>query len=176
MEINLENANIHSPIFIFDNQNFLISETVQPGTPFGTVYAYDLDNDEIEYEINETQFSIEPTTGVLRLEKPFDSSSPSQYYVNITASDNRSSTPSCLLCPSKTNSTTITIIVTAVNKNSPRFLEPICGKNISFSENNELGANIVNFTVYDGDRAENGAITLSFPSEQLRTAGDYICH
>ncbi|CAF3673561.1 unnamed protein product [Rotaria sordida] len=169
VQINLENDNVHDPIFISNNQTFYISETAQPGTQFGTVYAMDLDNDEILYSINCIQFCIESLTGVLRLEKPFDSSSQSEYFITVTAIDNGSSCSSRPSCRKRTKSINIRIIVTTVNKNSPRFLNQLCGKNISFDENNTIGKEIVTLIVLDNDRGENGLIYISFPSEELRT-------
>jgi len=168
VQINLENANIHRPIFTPDNQTFYISETAQPGTQFGTVYASDADNDIIIYSITSTQFSIGSLTGVLQLELPFGSSSPTEQYVNVTLSDNN---PSCLSSDPSCTESTIRIIITAVNKNSPRFLNQICGQNITFYENNTMNQDIQSLVVFDDDRGENGQITISFPSEQLRTTG-----
>ncbi|CAF0991670.1 unnamed protein product [Rotaria sp. Silwood1] len=169
VQINLENDNVHDPMFIPNNQIFYISEAAQLGTQFGTVYAIDLDNDEIIYSVHCIQFCIESTTGVLRLEKPFDSSSQSEYFINVTATDSGSSCSSRPLCRKRTKSINIRIIVTAVNRNSPRFINPLCGKNISFDENNTIGQEIVSLIVFDSDRGENGLINISFPSEELRT-------
>ncbi|CAF3111050.1 unnamed protein product [Rotaria sp. Silwood2] len=169
VQINLDNDNVHDPIFIPDNQTFYISETAQPGTQFGTVYAIDLDNDEITYSMQCVQFCIESLTGVLRLEKSFDSSSQSEYFINVTVTDSGSSCLSRPLCSKRTKSINIRIIVTVVNKNSPRFLNQLCGKNISFDENITIGQEIEQLTVLDCDRGESGLINISFPSEELRT-------
>ncbi|CAM4780128.1 unnamed protein product [Rotaria magnacalcarata] len=169
VQINLENDNVHDPMFIPENQIFYISETAPVGIQFGTVYATDRDNDDITYTIDCVQFCIESSTGVLRLEQPLDSSSQSEYSLSVTATDSGSS---CLLRPScykRTKSIDIRIIVTVVNTKSPRFLNEICGKNVSFDENNKQGQDIASLIVSDSDRGENGLITILFPSEQLRT-------
>ncbi len=172
VEINLGNYNVHAPIFIPANQTFFISETALVGSLFGTVYATDADNDGIIYSISSTQFSIDPSTGVLQLLTSFQSSSASQYFVTVTGSDDGTSClPAQALCPRFSTSTTITINVTAVNKQSPQFLNQICGSTVSFYENNPIGFNITTIVVYDGDRGANGQITISFPSEQSRTTG-----
>lgn len=171
VQINLENDNVNTPIFIPDVQTFYISETAQPGTQFGTVYAVDPDNDGIIYSMNCNQFCIEPSTGVLTLEKPFYSSSPSEYLIRVTITDDGSSRTPCLACRKRTNSTNIRIIVTTVNAHSPRFLNQLCGKNISFDENNQIGQDIGSLIVSDSDRGENGLISISFPAEDLRTTG-----
>jgi len=175
VQINLENYNVHAPIFVPANQTFFVSETAPIGTLFGTVYATDADNDGIIYSLSSTQFSINPSTGVLQLQQTFLSTSASQYFVTVTASDDGTS---CLplqpACPTFSTTAIITINVTAVNKQSPQFLNQICGSNISFYENNPIGANITSITVYDGDRGENGQITILFPSEQSGTTGKMI--
>jgi hypothetical protein len=55
---------------------------------------------------------------------------------------------------------------------SPQFLNQICGSTVLFYENNAVGSNITSIIVYDGDRGQNGQITISFPSEQSRTTGN----
>ncbi|CAF2958903.1 unnamed protein product [Rotaria sp. Silwood2] len=170
VQLNLENYNVHAPIFIPTNQIFSISETATIGTRFGTVYATDADNDGIIYSISGSQFSIDPSTGVLQLQQTFQSSPASQYFVTVTASDDGASClPARSSCPRFSTSTIITINVTAVNKRSPQFLNQICGSTVTFYESNLIGANITTITVFDDDRGENGQITISFPSEQSRT-------
>ncbi len=172
VQINLQNSNVHAPIFVPANQTFYISETATVGTLFGTVYATDADNDGIIYSINSNQFSIDSSTGVLQLQQTFQSSSASQYLVIVTASDDGSSClPSLPLCPRFSTTKTITIDVTEVNKMSPQFLNQICGSTVSFYENNVIGSNITLIMVYDGDRGQNRQITILFPSEQSRTTG-----
>ena len=173
VQINLENNNVHAPIFVPANQTFSISETAGVGSRFGTVYATDADNDSIIYSISSSQFSIDPSTGVLQLQQTFLSSAAAQYFVTINASDDGSSClPARAACPRYFTLATITINVTAVNKQSPQFLNQICGSTVSFSENNAIGANIATITVSDNDRGENGQVTISFPSEQSRTTGE----
>ncbi|CAF4366800.1 unnamed protein product, partial [Rotaria magnacalcarata] len=170
VQINLQNANVNAPIFQPANQTFSISETAKIGTIFGTVYATDADNDGIIYSMSSSQFSIDSSTGVLQLQQTFQSSPNAQYSVVVTASDDGSSClPSQAACPLFSTSTTITILVTAVNKRSPQFLNQICGSTVSFYESNPVDANITTITVFDDDRGENGQITISFPSEQSRT-------
>jgi len=175
VQINLENYNVHAPIFVPANQTFFVSETAPIGTLFGTVYATDADNDGIIYSLSSTQFSINPSTGVLQLQQTFQSTSASQYFITVTASDDGTS---CLpfqpVCPRFSTTTIIIINVTAVNKQSPQFLNQICGSDISFYENNRVGANITLIIVYDGDRGKNGQINIFFPSEQSRTTGKMI--
>jgi hypothetical protein len=175
VQIDLVNYNVHSPMFIPNNQIFYISEAAQSNTQFGTVYAIDADNDAIGYSITGTgQFSIDRLTGVLRLEQEFDSSVLPEYFVDVIATDDGSSCPPLdFSCTRLSSSTKIQINVTAVNRNSPRFLNQICGKNVSLNENKGPG-DIIQLVVFDNDRDENGMIDISFPSEELRTTGKCI--
>jgi hypothetical protein len=172
VQINLQNSNVQPPVFVPPNQTFSISETALAGSQFGTVYANDPDNDGIIFAIDSGPFSIDSSTGVLKLQRVFQASSASQYFVTVTASDDGSSClPAQALCPRFSTRAIITINVTAVNKQSPQFSHSICGSNISFHESNAVGANIATLVVNDDDRGENGQITISFPSEQSRTTG-----
>ncbi len=170
VQINLLNDNVNSPIFIPENQTFYISETALPGTEFGTVYAMDADNDGIQYSVTDTRFSIDPSTGILRLKRAFPSlPSPEYFDINVTATDDGSSCSSDP-CNERSNSIRIRVIVTSVNRNSPTFLNDICGKEISLRENNIIGAPILSLTVWDEDRGDNGLIDISFPAKQLLTS------
>ncbi|CAF1053785.1 unnamed protein product [Adineta ricciae] len=163
--INLQNYNVNPPVFIPANQTFFISETATVGSLFGTVYATDPDGDGIVYSTTSALFSIDATTGSLRLQQSLPSYAASQYFVTVTASDDGSSClPALPVCPRFSTTTTITINITAVNKQSPIFLNNICGSTVSFYENNAIGANITMMSVYDGDRGANGQVTIVFPS------------
>jgi hypothetical protein len=130
----------------------------------------DPDNDGIKYSVTDTRFSIDQTTGVLRLKRVF-LSIPSEEYVdiNVTATDDGSSCLSDSLCRENSNSINVRVIVTAVNRKSPTFLSDICGKEISLRENNNIKEPIISLTVWDEDRGENGIINISFPPKQLLT-------
>ncbi|CAF0872431.1 unnamed protein product [Adineta steineri] len=167
VQIDLKNDNVHRPRFISDKQEFYISETAEIGTQFGTVYATDDDRDEIFYSTTSTQFSIGLSTGVLRLEHPF---SPGLLVDHFNETITIKDSPCLLsdpLCHSE--SIIITIFIITVNKNSPRFLQNICGTSIQFLENNTRDQTIALLYVYDDDRGENGQINILFPSEQSRT-------
>lgn len=169
VQLNLQNDNVNAPIFVPRSQTFSISETAAVGAEFGTVYATDADNDGITFSIDSSLFFINPSTGVLRLEQAFTTTTP-QYLVNVTASDDGTSClPNQQVCPRFTTRTIITINVTAVNKRSPQFSNQVCGSNVSFFEGNPIGYNVTTLSVFDNDRGENGQITISFPSEQSRT-------
>lgn len=175
VQINLVNYNAHSPIFIPDNPIFYISEGAEPNTIFGTVYAHDADNDQITYSItSSSQFLINSSTGVLRLAQRLDSLTLSEYFVDVTATDDRSSCqPADTSCKTHSNSTQIKIIVTEINRNAPKFLNEACGKNIPLNESSQI-TDVLLLTVLDDDRGENGYINILFPSEESRTTGKFF--
>lgn len=176
VQITLKNDNLDAPHFIPPNPIFYLVETTPAMTEIGAVYATDSDNDGIEYSISHERFSIDPATGVLRLEKDFISSPwTNPIMISVTAKDDGSSCSGNDLCHSKSNSTTIQIIVILENRYSPYFSDNnLCGGEISFTENKTLGSTIASFTVVDNDREDNGRISFSFPSSELQTTGKYI--
>jgi hypothetical protein len=167
VQINIQNFNAYKPIFV-SNQIFSISETSDIGTDFGTIYAVDPDYDKIIYGVEDTiQFSINPYSGVLQLQQEFQSTSPLEYNVTVTATDDGSSClPLGFPCKQLTERTVVTVNVISMNKQSPRFSNLICGQTLSFNENRSIDFNI---TVYDEDRGNNGKINIYFPSIQTRT-------
>ena len=171
VQIDLINGNANAPRFVLNESVFYISETAQVGTKFGTVYAIDADNDTIRYSMSNAQFSIDPVSGVLELQQAIHRGSPPSYSPVVTICDEcSSSTP----LSSTSASATITIFVTAVNKHSPRFIDPPCGSTLDFDENNTVGQMIGKIVVADDDRGDNGRITISFPSEESRNTSERL--
>ncbi|CAF4542144.1 unnamed protein product, partial [Didymodactylos carnosus] len=160
VQISLVSANVHAPIFIPQNPSYSISETASINSVFGTVYASDADLDTLTYSIvtQQTLFAITRSTGVLSLDSAFPSTSASQYFIIVSVTDTVFTTQ-----------TNVTINVTAVNKQSPTFLNQICGGNFSFNEGNTSGINVTTISAFDNDRGANGQINITFPSEQART-------
>ena len=174
VQITLKNDNLYAPYFIPSNPIFYLAETTPAMTEVGAVYATDCDNDGIEYSISHERFSIDPSTGVLRLEKDFLSSSwMDSMTISVTATDDGSSCSGNDLCHSKSNFTTIQIIVIRENRYSPYFSDNLCGGEISFTEDKTLGSTIGSFTVVDHDLEDNGRVSFSFPSTELQTTGKY---
>ena len=167
VEIDLTNDNIRPPMFIDHSDTFYISETAPIGTKIGTIYAFDPDNDKIRYSTMSSQFSIDPNSGVLELKQPIQSTSPSSYSLSVTICD-YSSSPIDSSCQNL-RTKTILVLVTAVNKQSPRFMHPQCGQNLKLFEDASIGTVVATIEVFDDDRGENGNITIAFPSEESRT-------
>ena len=174
-QINLVNCNVNTPLFIPLNQTFSISKTAPIGTQFGTILAVDLNNDAIIFTINppSAQFSINQFTGVLKLDQALQTSTSVQFLLTIVATDDASScSPDCLNCTQLQSTTTITILIQTANTQAPRFLNQLCGSNLSFSENSPSGTNIATIVAVDNDLGSSGQIVFSFPPIQTQTTGN----
>lgn len=175
VQITLKNDNLNAPYFIPPNPTFHLVETTPPMTEIGAVFATDSDNDSIEYSISDEYFSIHPSTGVLRIEKDFlSSTSMNSINISVTATDDGASCSGNSLCRSKSNSTTIQIMIIRTNRYAPYFSDKLCGGDISFTEDKLPGSSIATFNVVDNDREENGKVSFSFPATELQTTGKCI--
>ncbi|XP_047190141.1 protocadherin alpha-13-like isoform X5 [Scophthalmus maximus] len=88
----------------------------------------------------------------LVVDGPLDREEGSSYNVTITATDEGT--------PPLSTSSVITVHVSDVNDNAPRFLEPVI--NIYVKENSQVGARIYTITAVDPDMNENARVTYSF--------------
>ncbi|XP_018554915.1 protocadherin alpha-5 isoform X5 [Lates calcarifer] len=91
----------------------------------------------------------------LIVDGPLDREGCSFYNVTITATDEGT--------PPLSTSSVITVRVSDVNDNAPRFLEPVI--NIYVKENSPVGARIYTITAVDPDINENARVTYSFDGE-----------
>ncbi|CAF3600129.1 unnamed protein product [Rotaria sp. Silwood1] len=172
-QIDLNYCNAHAPTFIYSIQTYSISETLSLGLPFGTVFATDADKDPITFALTpaSAQFTIDRFTGVLSLSQAFGSTPSSPILLTVTATDVPSSDCSlpCPSCAARSNSITITIIVTTANKQPPRFSDQPCNLIFSLREDSPPGTIITTLTAVDSDQGNNGQISFSFPPEQRQT-------
>ncbi|XP_075959834.1 protocadherin alpha-2-like [Anarhichas minor] len=88
----------------------------------------------------------------LLVDGPLDRESVSQFNVSITASDEGT--------PSLSSTSVITVQVSDVNDNPPRFLEPLI--NVYVKENGPIGTTIHILTTLDSDLNENAKATYRF--------------
>ncbi|XP_062332124.1 protocadherin alpha-4-like isoform X2 [Osmerus eperlanus] len=88
----------------------------------------------------------------LVIDGPLDRESVSQYNVTITATDEGS--------PPLSSTSIITVHVSDVNDNVPRFLEPVI--NVYVKENSPVGTVIKTVATMDDDSNENGQVSYSF--------------
>ncbi|XP_026212879.1 protocadherin alpha-13-like isoform X6 [Anabas testudineus] len=91
----------------------------------------------------------------LVVDAPLDREGSSSYNVTIMATDEGN--------PPLSSTSLITIQVSDVNDNAPRFLEPVI--NIYVKENSPIGARIYTITAVDADVNENAKVTYSFDGD-----------
>uniref|UniRef100_A0A3Q2Q5N3 Protocadherin-related 15a n=1 Tax=Fundulus heteroclitus TaxID=8078 RepID=A0A3Q2Q5N3_FUNHE len=104
------------PRFPLLTYNLEISEAMRIGAILLNLQATDRENDPITYRIvsgdSQQVFNLSETIGLLLLGKPLDRETTDQYRLIVTASDGN---------PGGTSTTTVSIVVTDVNDNDPKF-------------------------------------------------------
>ncbi|XP_027863420.1 protocadherin-15-like isoform X2 [Xiphophorus couchianus] len=104
------------PRFPLITYNLEISEAMRIGAILLNLQATDRENDPITYQIvsgdSQNVFNLSRTIGLLLLGKPLDREITDQYRLIVTASDGN---------PGGTSTATVSIVVTDVNDNDPKF-------------------------------------------------------
>ncbi|XP_017341194.2 protocadherin alpha-5 isoform X5 [Ictalurus punctatus] len=88
---------------------------------------------------------------ILVVDGPLDRETTSQYNITITATDEGT--------PPLSSTTVITVQVSDVNDNAPRFPEPLI--NVYLKENSQVGAVIYIISAFDSDVGDNARISYS---------------
>ncbi|XP_032409626.1 protocadherin-15-like isoform X6 [Xiphophorus hellerii] len=104
------------PRFPLITYNLEISEAMRIGAILLNLQATDRENDPITYQIvsgdSQNVFNLSRTIGLLLLGKPLDREITDQYRLIVTATDGN---------PGGTSTATVSIVVTDVNDNDPKF-------------------------------------------------------
>uniref|UniRef100_A0A667WIV6 Cadherin domain-containing protein n=1 Tax=Myripristis murdjan TaxID=586833 RepID=A0A667WIV6_9TELE len=87
----------------------------------------------------------------LLVDRPLDRESVSEYNISITATDEGT--------PPLSSTSIITVHISDVNDNAPRFLQPLI--NVYVKENSPVGTIIHTMTTFDADLNENAKATYS---------------
>ncbi len=136
--------------------------TVKEDAPNGTVVSMItvLDNDagkngEIKLKVRDSlPFKVQNSYNnyyTLIVNGPLDRERASEYNVTITATDEGT--------PPLSSTSVITVHVSDVNDNAPRFPEPVI--NVYVKENSQIGAVIHTVSAFDPDVGDNARITYS---------------
>ncbi len=133
-----------------------VREDSSPGTMVGLITVKDGDagkNGVVQLKIKDSvQFSLENTYKnrySLMVNGPLDRERASEYNVTITATDEGT--------PPLSSTSVITVHVSDVNDNAPRFPEPVI--NVYVNENSQIGAVIHTVSAFDPDVGDNARIT-----------------
>ncbi|XP_067113778.1 protocadherin Fat 3 [Osmerus mordax] len=151
--IELMDVNDNAPTFSQDIYNVLVSEDASVGQTITRLLAEDLDsqvNGRITYSILKgdrgNQFSIDPLTGLLKVNKRMDRELVSKYSISVQAFDSGS--------PAMSSTVTVNINVSDVNDNPPVFSPPNATANIQL--NQPAGSTLLKLSVTDKDSPKNG--------------------
>ncbi|XP_014067921.1 protocadherin alpha-8-like [Salmo salar] len=136
----------------------IVKENAKMGTAIALVSVLDRDggkNGIVKCEIaNDVPFKLETNYKnyySLVVDGPLDRESASQYNVTITATDEGT--------PPLSSTSVITVHVSDVNDNAPRFSEPVI--NVYVKENSPVGDVIFTISAFDSDSDENAKMTYS---------------
>uniref|UniRef100_A0A4W5QKR6 Cadherin domain-containing protein n=1 Tax=Hucho hucho TaxID=62062 RepID=A0A4W5QKR6_9TELE len=136
-----------------------VKEDAKEGTAIALVSILDKDggkNGGVHCKVkNKVPFKLETNYEnyySLVVDGPLDRESDSHYNVNIIATDEGT--------PPLSSTSVITVHVSDVNDNGPRFSEPVI--NVYVKENSPIGEIITTVSAVDVDVNENGEVTYSF--------------
>ncbi|KAH8279555.1 hypothetical protein KR018_000821 [Drosophila ironensis] len=145
------------PIFEKARYNYYVKEDIPRGTVVGSVIATSGDTahrSPMRYSIYsgdpDGYFSIEASSGNIRIAKPLDHEAKSQVLLNIQATVGE---------PPVYGHTQVNIDVEDVNDNAPEFEASMV--RISVPENAELGAPLYAAHAHDKDSGSSGQVTYS---------------
>ncbi|XP_017683478.1 PREDICTED: protocadherin Fat 2 [Lepidothrix coronata] len=151
----VEDTNDNAPRFFPSHCAVAVFDNTTTKTPIAVVAARDLDeglNAEVVYSLSDSangHFSIEETTGVIRLEKPLKDSQHSAFELTVCATDRGSPQPLSALG-------TVTVSVVDLNEYLPVFLAPEYVAMVK--EDVAVGTEVLNLSALTRDNAENTEI------------------
>ncbi|XP_018107568.1 protocadherin gamma-B1 isoform X32 [Xenopus laevis] len=171
IRLDVSDINDNPPVFEKSTYIAYIPENNQPGASIYSIQAIDKDTEEngkLFYSIitNHTEesssnsyISINPVTGVIYAQRPFDYEQDREFEIQIMAKDNGS--------PSLNSSTTVRICVVDQNDNSPTILYPspdVGGSSayemVPFSS--EQGSLVTKVVAVDADSGHNAWLSYNF--------------
>uniref|UniRef100_A0A8C6IRE2 Uncharacterized protein n=1 Tax=Melopsittacus undulatus TaxID=13146 RepID=A0A8C6IRE2_MELUD len=151
----VEDTNDNAPKFFPSHCAVAVFDNTTTKTPIAVVAARDLDeglNAEVVYSLSDSangHFSIEETTGVIRLEKPLKDSQHSAFELTVCATDRGTPEPLSALG-------TVTVSVVDLNEYLPVFLAPEYVAMVK--EDVAVGTEVLNLSALTRDNAENPEI------------------
>ncbi|KAI4896769.1 hypothetical protein NFI96_025285 [Prochilodus magdalenae] len=155
--VEVQDLNDNAPEITVTSLLQTVREDTKPGTAIALVSVTDKDggrNGVVNCIVNMTTFKLETNYKnyySLVVDGPLDRESRPQYDVIIVATDEGT--------PPISSSTVITVHVSDVNDNAPRFPEPVI--NVYVRENSQIGAVIHAVSAFDPDVGDNARITYA---------------
>ena len=157
--------NDHTPVFLPRDYNAEIAENNNYGDVILTVLATDADagpNARIHYALLGdawSNFMINAETGVIMAMKPFDREEQENYVFHVLAIDDGEE--------HQTATATVTLTISDVNDNIPKFQKSYYKFNVS--ENQPKGLSCGEFMAHDPDSGPNGIVTYSIAEKSEGT-------
>lgn len=167
-DIIVEDINDNAPKFTQDNYAKVVDETVNQGSLLLTLKATDTDsgkNGQVRYRLSPQQpahilsmFSVDETSGDLRLVGDFQNADTELYKIDVEASD--------MGDQPFTTKTTVSITVEDTINSRPKLLVSYLSQNnySSISEYANLGVAVAHILVKDTDRGPNGIVQCNLTS------------
>ncbi|XP_052830928.1 cadherin-23-like [Octopus bimaculoides] len=156
--VQIRPVNEFPPVFQNQAYSVVVQETVTIGSILLQVSATDEDkgNDgQLIYTMPSHQlFSLERTTGQLKLKHSLDFEKTPQFILNVTAIDKGT--------VAKSATTKVVINVENVNEEGPKCLENFIS--VSVPENQQIGSSFVSLSCNDSDSGRFGEISFSIMS------------
>uniref|UniRef100_T1JHZ3 Uncharacterized protein n=1 Tax=Strigamia maritima TaxID=126957 RepID=T1JHZ3_STRMM len=153
--------NIYAPVFNTASYQVIIPENEAVNSSIVVVKATDQDrglNGKVTYQIingnHDQVFAIDENTGVVRIVKGLDYEVMQDYILNITAMDGGFAT--------KSSFAMITVVVTDINDNPPKFTQE--SYDAFVTENSEPEVTILSVTATDLDSGRNSVVLYSITS------------
>ncbi|XP_071425960.1 protocadherin gamma-B5-like isoform X3 [Pithys albifrons albifrons] len=163
VQVDIQDVNDNTPLFLQDNFQLEINELTSPGARFAVGVAEDADvgsnsllgyeleaNEYFVVEVKETQDGIKFAELVLR--RALDREREQSLRLVLTALDGGD--------PPRSGTAQLWINVTDANDNAPMFTQD--RYRASLSEDTPPGSRVLNVSAYDADSGTNGHITYSF--------------
>ncbi|XP_012944987.1 protocadherin gamma-A10, partial [Aplysia californica] len=166
VEIDVEDVNDNKPVFTETNYARTVDETVSQGSLLLTLTATDEDsgdNGKVRYHLPEqlahvmSMFSLNATSGELRLVGDFQTADTEVYVIRVEASDQ-----------AYTTTTTVTIRVEDTINSEPKLLVSYLSPDnfSSITEYANLGVAVAHILIKDTDRGPNGIVTCRMATPQ----------
>ncbi|XP_059136649.1 cadherin-19 [Peromyscus eremicus] len=169
--IRVSDINDNEPKFLYEPYEATVPEMSPEGTFVIKVTANDADDPATGYharilynlEQGQPYFSVEPTTGVIRISSKMDRELQDTYCVIIKARDMLGQ-PGAL-----SGTTTVSIRLSDINDNKPIFKESFY--RFTVSESAPSGTSIGKIMAYDDDIGENAEMDYSIEEDDSQTFG-----
>ncbi|XP_031561240.1 protein dachsous-like [Actinia tenebrosa] len=157
--VTVQDENDNPPKFIGAPYRMEVKEDASFGTSVGRVSAVDADdgpNGMITYSIlqgnSEQKFNINPSSGVISVQKSLDREQTAQYTLSVQAKDSGKPVP-------QSTSTNIQVVIQDVNDHSPSFEREIFYGQIR--EDASIGSSVLQVKAVDRDEGANAKLTFS---------------